>query len=296
MCSGMVGRYVLVTVFRDEAKTLPLVIDSVISQTVRPDHWFLMDDQSVDAGPSMARRFISDFGFASYHRLQQNSDRPYMRYSVGVREGWETFRRMYAAERPQYWGLLDADISPSPEYFATLVAYLDASPNTGTVSGDLTVLLDGVHRIEDPGSALPRGGARLMRVSGLESIGGPPLVPGCDTGIDIKLQNRGWNLARISSVSGKHFRETNSRYGKRRGFQLLGEASYVLRYSPAAVPFVALLGATKSKSLSLAWALTSGFLHAWLASTPRTEDSEVGHYYASALTRFIRSRIGIEKR
>src|ERR1700720_3747943 len=68
----MNGQYVLLTAAKDEEACIAEVIQSVLSQTVRPLAWFIMDDGSTDRTASIVRGFAAEHTFI---RLQSASSR-----------------------------------------------------------------------------------------------------------------------------------------------------------------------------------------------------------------------------
>src|SRR5262245_10653167 len=47
-------KYILITPARNEESNLPRLIESVVSQTQRPERWMIVDDGSTDRTPQIA--------------------------------------------------------------------------------------------------------------------------------------------------------------------------------------------------------------------------------------------------
>ncbi len=287
----MATPYALLTLFRDEERTLQMVIDAIDAQVVRPSQWLLLDDDSSDDSSRIAVDYTSSSRFASYMRLSPSSNEPYLRISRGIAEGWNGFVNRVRPSTPPYWGVLDADISVEPSYFATLASHLDSHSRVAATSGDLLLSTPDGDLLEDTSPPRPRGGARLMRVEALNEIGGPPVVPSWDAAIDVKFELHGWTVDRNRQVRGRHLRPTNTRFGSSEGRRLSGEGGYVLRYSSFAVPVVAALVAVEAGEFRCYIAFIRGFFGGWLKDLPRIEDIELSQYYRTMGRRYVSRKL-----
>ena len=60
--------HLVVTPVRNEEDFLPLLIESMIKQTKRPDHWIIVDDASADDSGNIAKRAAEKYRWIKYIR------------------------------------------------------------------------------------------------------------------------------------------------------------------------------------------------------------------------------------
>src|SRR5262245_36835452 len=109
-----VGRYVLISPCRDEARFLPVTIESIGSQTVRPTRWVIVDDGSSDATPSIlneaARRY-------PYIELVRREDRGERSVGPGVIDAFYAGLERIHLDQCDYLCKLDTDLEVPRRYF-----------------------------------------------------------------------------------------------------------------------------------------------------------------------------------
>jgi glycosyltransferase involved in cell wall biosynthesis len=171
-------KFALITPARDEAAFIGATIRAVIAQTLRPQRWIIVSDGSTDGTDEIVQGFVREHDWIELLRLPERRERQFAAKAHAFNAG---HARLAGADH-DYIGNLDADITFEPDYFAFLLARLEAEPNLG-VAG--TPFLD--HHTE-PGRhgyahALAHrehvsGACQIFRRACFESVGGYVPVPG----------------------------------------------------------------------------------------------------------------------
>jgi len=139
--------YILMTAAHNEARFLPDTIASVLAQTVRPRAWIIVSDKSTDETDRIAAEAAAEHGFIRFLRFENPLSRsPYPMGGISwkkvsaLRAGLATLGDVDAWA---YLGNLDADVTFAPDYFATLVARMEANPDIGMAGGFIYNSSDG---------------------------------------------------------------------------------------------------------------------------------------------------------
>ena len=141
--------YILMTAAHNEARFLPDTIASVLAQTVRPRAWIIVSDKSTD---DTDRDRGGGGGGARLHPLPAlREPAPPLALPDGrhlLEEGVGAARRPRRARRRAdaeslLLGNLDADVTFAPDYFATLMARMQANPDLGMAGGFIYNSSDG---------------------------------------------------------------------------------------------------------------------------------------------------------
>ncbi|MEK6674848.1 MAG: glycosyltransferase family 2 protein [Planctomycetota bacterium] len=125
-------RLLIISPVRDEAAFLQRTIDSVVTQTVRPKTWIIVDDGSKDATAEIAEHA------AQHHpwiQVLRRKDRGQRSVGGGVIEAFKDGLGRFNLDDFDYVCKLDGDLSFGPTYFEHLFKKFDADPRLGTASG-----------------------------------------------------------------------------------------------------------------------------------------------------------------
>jgi poly-beta-1,6-N-acetyl-D-glucosamine synthase len=163
-------RYVLITACRDEGAFARRTLDSVVTQSVRPALWVIVDDGSSDATPTILAEYAARFDFI---RVVRREDRGRRSVGPGVIEafyaGYETIDPLDF----DYLCKLDLDLDLPPRYFELLMRRMESEPRLGTCSGKPYYRdADGRLSREDCGDEVSIGQTKFYRVECFLQIGG----------------------------------------------------------------------------------------------------------------------------
>lgn len=219
--------YAVLTPLHNEAENLPRLVDAMDAQTQRPDAWLLLENGSTDETPELARSLAAE--------------RPYVRVVTvdappsggrgapivhALHTGLQALRPF-----PPAVAQVDADVSFANDYFARLLARLEADRGLGIVSGTCFERLDGGWQQRFATVPYVWGAARLYRRECLEQV--LPFEPrtGWDA-VDVAKANAlDWQTAVETSASFYHHRPESSREQSAfSGWTAQGRVSYFLGY------------------------------------------------------------------
>ena len=278
-----VTTYIVVTPVKDEERYIAYTLESVISQTVTPLRWVLVDDGSTDMTGKIIHSYIYNYAWISYIRIERNEER-----ILGAAEikafslGYDSVRQLDHG----YVVKLDADLILPSNYFEQMLYRFDSNPRLGIASG---IYLEKKNQSWNP-VILPQyhaaGAAKMASVACFRAIGGFPLSPGWDTVDEIKAWTCGWETAHFPEIKFHHLKTEGSAMGSLRMNYFHGEIYYVSggsvlffigkllhRMVAGTPPFVAGV------------MLFCGCLHAFLSRRPKLVSLREEAYYKRLLNR-----------
>jgi glycosyltransferase involved in cell wall biosynthesis len=281
--------YVIVSPVRDEANYIDNTINSVLSQTVRPFEWIIVDDGSSDGTGPILDRYAELF---SWIKVVRRENRGFRRTGGRV---IEAFNRGFEALSDTKWDFivkLDCDLSFEPNYFEALLSKFNDGERLGIASG---VYLEKDNadlwkRVSMP-SYHAAGACKVVRNKCFKEIEGFIASAGWDTVDEIKAMSRGWKTGHFVDLEMKHHKREGSGIGMIRTSVMHGEISYLIRSSKffflikvihriGTKPFV--LGA-----VALLW----GYFNAmWERKLPLVNPSEARCYNSLLLGRLMGQR------
>lgn len=161
--------YVLISPCRDEAAYMRETLDSVISQSVLPAKWVIVDDGSTDATPTILAEYASRHDWI---QIVTRTDRGRRLVGPGV---IDAFYAGYAAIDPDNYEFLcklDLDLRLPPRYFEILMDRMRENPRIATCSGKSYIEEDGELRFERHGDDTSLGMTKFYRISAFKQCGG----------------------------------------------------------------------------------------------------------------------------
>jgi glycosyltransferase involved in cell wall biosynthesis len=139
-------RYVIVSPVRDEEKYLPLTIESMVNQTVRPTEYLLIDDGSTDKTAEIIKEAAANHSWIHY---ASRPDRGERKVGPGVVEAFYDGHKALRTKEYDYIIKMDGDISFGSKYFETLFSKFEEDPYLGTASGKLFLKVDDEKLVEE---------------------------------------------------------------------------------------------------------------------------------------------------
>lgn len=192
--------YVLITAAHNEAHHIEKTIHAVLSQTIKPVKWVIVNDGSSDATESIVKSYSSSTHWIELYNIPQRAERNFAGKAVAFNDGWAQLRNLPY----DLIGNLDADVSFDADYFEYLIDKFEKIPELGVA---------GTHYIENKFHSFRdsyinvhhvNGQCQLFRRKCLEEIGGYPPIEG--GGIDwvavTTARMKGWETY---SFDGKVF-------------------------------------------------------------------------------------------
>lgn len=270
--------YVLITPARNEEALIEKVIQSVITQTVLPLKWVIVNDGSTDATASIVCRYVAKYPWIELVDLPTHRDRSFAAKVHAFNAGFERVRNLDY----EVIGNLDSDVSFDGDYCEFLLGKFEEDASLG-VAGTI-FRQNGYSSATDSfeGQNHVAGGCQLFRRRCFQEIGG--YIPNKAGGIDwiavTTARMMGWRTRSFREKSFFHFRSlgTAERSPLASAFSY-GEKDYYLGNHPLWEIFRVLYRATKKPYLLDGIALYSGYLSAFLRQMERPVSEDLMRFH-----------------
>ena len=201
--------YVLVTAARNEEAYIERTIESVIAQTVLPQKWVIVSDNSTDRTDKIVKRYAEQYDFIELMRLESNGERNFARQVYGQQAGAERLQNI----KYDFIGMLDADISVKPDYYEAILRRFGQNARLGLAGGILFDHLDGkwVRQCVSVSWSVS-GPVQMFRRQCFGQIGGYlPLEKGGQDGIaEVMARMHGWEVKSFPDLEVLHYRCTGT--------------------------------------------------------------------------------------
>jgi len=269
--------YFIVSAVRNEAEFLEQTLQSVISQTLLPIKWVIVDDGSTDGTGLLAKRFSERY---SWIEVVARPDRGFRQAGVGVAEA---FYDGFSRGRLLPWNYvvkLDGDVLLPRSYFEQLMAEFEKDPRLGICSGAIYKLENGILTLDSPNDPEfhVRGAAKMYRRTCWEAIGGIPRVTGFDCVDNLKARMLGWDTRCISSLKVIHLRPTGQANGPWRNGLKDGLGANAIGYHPIFLVLKCLRRFVRRGTRINALGQLCGFVMGYFADMPRVQDRALIRY------------------
>ena len=222
--------YVLITPARNEAEFIELTIKSVVSQTVRPLKWVIVNDGSSDRTIEIVTKYASANPWIDLIHMPERRERSFAGKAQAVNAG----RARVAGLQYDVIGNLDADVSFEPDYFEFLMNRFAENPKLGVAGtafheGDLT------YNYEFVGTEHVSGMCQMFRRECFENIGGYLAVKsgGIDLIAVLSARAKSWETRTFLEKSFVHHRtQGGALHTGLRGRWYMGRKDYLLGNHP----------------------------------------------------------------
>jgi glycosyltransferase involved in cell wall biosynthesis len=268
--------YVIVTPVRNEAQFLPLTIRSVVSQSVQPLRWVIVDDGSTDETAAIAERAALQYAWIQVIR---RADRGRRVAGSGVMEAFYDGYRLLDEEPWDFIVKLDGDLSFKRDYFEQCLSVFHAQPHLGMGGGLICIEKNGAIEQEYPDPLFHvRGPTKIYRRECWRQIGGLIRSPGWDTFDQIKANMLGWTTRTFEDIRLVHHRPTGGAYGSWSNWTKNGLANYVVGYHPVFM-LLKCIGRCFRKPYGITGlGLMAGFLSGYAKRIPQVNEPQVIRY------------------
>ncbi|MEO1669390.1 MAG: glycosyltransferase family A protein [Cyanobacteria bacterium J06631_2] len=162
-------RMVIISPVRNEGNFIQEIINSLVSQTVKPVEWIIVDDGSSDETLAIASEAAKLYDWI---HVIQKLDRGFRAVGPGVVEAfYYGYQRIRSAEY-DFICKMDADLELPSRYFETLLSFFDRDPYLGAASGKPFLQEDGQLVEERTHDEMVCGQINFYRRECFDDIGG----------------------------------------------------------------------------------------------------------------------------
>jgi glycosyltransferase involved in cell wall biosynthesis len=279
-------QYVIVTPVRNEAQHLRETINAVLTQTLRPRKWVIVNDGSTDhTGQLIGVASREHSWIQAIHR----PDRGFRKSGGGVIEAFYDGYALVSREPWDFLVKLDGDVSFAPLYFESSFARFQADPKLGIGGG--TICGSKGDRLVEESTGDPafhvRGATKIYRRACWEALGGLVQAPGWDTLDEVKANMLGWRTCTFRDLKLHHFRHAGGADGSWKNWVKNGLANYITGYHPLFMSLKCVKRAVSERSLTIPAGLGWGYLKGYLKRVPRTEPEVIRYVRREQIKRLL---------
>ena len=270
--------YVVVSPVRNEEQYLPLTIESMLVQSIRPRWWIIVNDGSTDNTGRIAESAAQTYPWI---KVVNRPDRGYRKAGGGVVESFYEGYRLIEEETWDYVVKLDGDLSFAPDFFERCFSCFDKDNILGVAGGTICAEIDGVLKPEnqsDP-SFHVRGATKIYRSACWQKIGGLIHAPGWDTLDEVKANMLGWKTGTLAGINIHHHRPTGAAYGAWNDRVKAGLANYITGYHPLFMILKAMKRMVEKPYLVGGCGLLFGFCKGYIKRIPQVDDRALIVYF-----------------
>lgn len=202
--------YVLITPARNEAAFIEHPLRAVTAQQEPPKRWVVVSDGSTDATDDLVREYAQRYPFIQLLRREpEREHRSFASKVYAIRAGMEAVADVDHA----YLGILDADISFAPDYYAQVLNRFEQDPEVAIAGGVLFEPENGewVQQFMHADWSVS-GPIQMFRREAWEQIGGYlPLQYASEDGTaETMVRMHGWRVQAYEDLRVHHHRPTGT--------------------------------------------------------------------------------------
>ena len=271
----------IITPVRNEVQHVRQTIESVVSQTILPAKWVIVDDGSTDGTAQTVDAAAAEH---SWIEVVHRPDRGFRKSGAGVIEAFYDGYRLIERESWDYLVKLDADLVFPPDYFMCCFRQFEQDPKLG-IGGGTICFKAGEALVEEAKGDPPfhvRGATKIYRRACWEKLGGLPRAPGWDTVDELKANMLSWRTYTFKDLKLLQSKSTGSADGQWRTWFKNGRANYVAGYHPFFMALKCIKRLAQRPYLVVSFGLAAGFASGYLRNVPQIEDP--------ALIRWVRKQ------
>ena len=223
-------KYVIIIPAKDEEKSIADTLESVVSQSLKPEVCLVVDDNSSDRTPEIVRSYCERFSFFKYHKNLS----PKHTYSLGghvvevFNIGLEVLRKQGVVF--DYAIKMDSDITFDPECIKQLFSK-NGIEEYGIFSGTPYYMHNDKKIMDYSPLWHAHGQFKIYNVKCIDDIGGIPLSLGWDTADNIKAMSKGWKTRAFRDAFYMMHRKVGGKSSLKKGRINHGIGAYVLGYN-----------------------------------------------------------------
>jgi poly-beta-1,6-N-acetyl-D-glucosamine synthase len=127
-------KFIIITPARNEANYIGKIIESIVSQTILPCEWVIVDDGSRDATKTIAERASRAHPWI---KVVSREDRGYRSHNFGMIETFYYGLNHIITDDCDFIFLIEADIVLKPKYFEGILSKFAENPRLGIAEGEV---------------------------------------------------------------------------------------------------------------------------------------------------------------
>ena len=273
-------QYIVVTPCKNEEDNLSNLIQSMMTQTIKPVLWVIVDDGSTDNTPKIIDDAKKKYNRIKGLRLKSSKRDLGLHFAEIFKKGLD-FAIEYCSRNKIDWnylGCVDGDLTLEETFFEYLIKEFENDPELGIAGGGVNYTIGNRLIYSKEGPNEPSGGNMLVRRTCLEECGGIPHSYTWDSVLKAKARIRGWKTRRFEDVRATEIRDAWSAEGYWKGYFHSGESAYYRNLNPIHVLINGVRYSFK-RPFYIGIPYLLGYFGSALQRKPQIDDDEIKKYY-----------------
>lgn len=265
--------YVIISPARNEEIYIERTIRCVVSQTVQPMEWIIVDDGSTDGTADIIESYAERH---SWIRRISRLDRGKRQRGAGVVAAFYDGYEYLEHQQYDFIVKLDVDLSFEAIYFEELLKRFAERPSLGIAGGALYIFRNNQWVLDKAPLDNVLGPTKVYRRTCFEQIGGLVHSLGWDAIDDLKAQLFGWETKTFCDLVVLHHRSIGKRSGAIKAGIQHGKGAYFMGGHPLYVLARGLYRMGRDRPLVVAGlGILLGYFGSWIKRAPRVNDPEL---------------------
>jgi len=266
-------RYVLMTAAHNEEEMIEGTIKSIVSQTIPPERWVIVSDNSTDKTDEIVQEYAKRHNFIRYLRIDRKPGRNFGAKVRALQSGY----KLLEDYQYNFIGNVDADVSLEPFYFQQLLGQFGRRPRLGLAGGFFFEEKNGEFKSRRGNRRYAvTHAAQLVRRECYEAIGGYAVLEygGEDWHAETSARMNGWEIEAFPDLKIFHHRHTGEGGGLLRYRFRQGRMDYSFGSDPQFEMLKCFLRVPDTPFLIGSVARLTGFVWSWVHRDPRLVSEE----------------------
>ena len=226
-------KYILITPAKNEEKYLKKTIESVISQTILPEKWIIVDDGSSDNTSNIVIEYKQLCNFIELLKIENINikTRNFASKVFAFNYGYNYIKEL----QYDFIGNLDADISFNKYYYENIIKCLINDDQLGIAGGRFYDIVNEKMIKINVSCDSVRGAVQFFKKQCFLDINGytPLMRGGIDTLAEVKARMNGWTVKSFTDLVVFHHRRTGGQdQNIFKSYINRGKQDYSLGYHP----------------------------------------------------------------
>jgi glycosyltransferase involved in cell wall biosynthesis len=283
--------FIIISPVRNEEAFVEKTLKSVISQTVKPLEWIIVNDGSTDSTRSIVEQWVKQYPWI---RLINIEDRGFYYPGTGV---VNVITRGYESVSRKEWDFLiklDCDITIENNYFEAIFAEFEKNPALGIASGAIYLVDGDIVRKEKSQRDHPWGASKVYRRKCFQDINGWKAIPGWDLADLLSAQMRGWETRCFDEYRILHYRGTGTRRTDfTKGRFLLGRFHYRYGYSISYTFLKSIYWLGEKPYIIGGISIFLGFIYAAVRKESKLFEKDMRQFLSQKHKKFLREKLRV---
>ncbi len=220
--------YSIVSTVRNEVKTIKLTLDSVVSQSIKPTKWVIIDDGSSDGTSDILGAYANEYAWIDLINLEEKNYYDYESAHSKLKVGFERILKF----KNDYIVKLDGDLSFGANYFEEIFKRFENDPKLGIAGGWFSVQKGDKLYPEDHPVFHVGGKTKVYRWDCWQDIDGLVFKLGYDTIDEVKANMLGWKTKSFAEIKGIHHKKMGASHGLFKEPIYRAKVMYLVGYHP----------------------------------------------------------------